>query len=399
MRRFFITAFLYCLTAPFVGLQAADIYVNGVPVADGQVYTQPFCVNEPIEFSVPTFVYGACTDSVVWDFGDGTSAISTYSETGDIAVEHIYTTQNWYTIRAHCFCSSTGTDEWNSFSIRAVDVQDTIVTLVRKECFSRVYYEEHKEECDELIAHGIDSIGEREHCYDTVHLYHLEYCLEPVECLHMTVTNNPEAQHICPGEDLDITFTLIEGSYDGARFVVPGLLDVEVNIPQWHFGVSQATVTLPVHSIVRAGQYKGELIVEDHYCNSASFPIDFTVNYPEDIFRFKFNNVLAVYNSGFGGNIGYTFTAYQWFLNTKAIEGATESIYHREEPFAVNDVVYVVLTDDQGMTLPSCPQTITEVPDFSPKTQAAPAQKLIINQRIVIRKGDNTYDIYGQRIE
>ena len=109
--------------------------------------------------------------------------------------------------------------------------------------------------------------------------------------------------------------------------------------------------------------------------------------------------MLAVYKPGYGGNIGYEFVAYQWYLNGRAISGATESVYCHPEPFQPNDEVYVILTEQNGLRLPSCTQVLTEIPDYEPTSNQAPAQKKLLHQRIVIQIGDATYDIYGQRVE
>ncbi len=394
MRRFCITALLCLLTAPYVSLKAADIYVNGTLMADGEVHTQPFCLNEqPIEFSVATYVYGACTDSIVWDFGDGTSAISTYTGTGEIKVTHTYTTQNWYTILAHSFCKAEDTDEWTTFSIRVVGAQDTIVTLLHPDCFTKEYYEAHQAECDALLASGRDSIGEHQ-CFEPVPMYHFEYCVENWDCIQLDVQQ--DVTTVCANEDLVVGYTKQAGIIEEATFIV-GDIVAPVSIPSDDIS---GTITLPTHLVERAGRYQGELRLSNNACEEPlSIAVPFTVLYPENIFRFKFNNVLAVYKPGYGGNIGYEFVAYQWYLNGRAISGATESVYCHPEPFQPNDEVYVILTEQNGLRLPSCTQVLTEIPDYEPTSNQAPAQKKLLHQRIVIQIGDATYDIYGQRVE
>ena len=110
--------------------------------------------------------------------------------------------------------------------------------------------------------------------------------------------------------------------------------------------------------------------------------------------------MLAVYKPGRGGNDGWTFTAYQWYRNGDAIPGATQSVYHVDSTFVEGDVYYVELTDDKGVTIPSCKQTIDEVPVFDASSPAAaPARKILVNRRMVIYKDDKMYDIYGQRVQ
>ena len=68
--------------------------------------------------------------------------------------------------------------------------------------------------------------------------------------------------------------------------------------------------------------------------------------------------------------------------------------------FTIGDVVFVALTDMNGVTIPSCPQTITNVPDYTkPEMNYAPAQKMLIDGKFVILKDNGTYDIYGQKVQ
>ena len=142
------------------------------------------------------------------------------------------------------------------------------------------------------------------------------------------------------------------------------------------------------------------MAVADEYCDSLFLPLDFDIYYPENIFKLKFNDVMAVYQKGHGGNTGYEFTAYQWYVNGSAVEGATESVYYHGKSFSVGDEVWVELTTPDGMTLRSCPKTIKEedLRDYTAKPTQATARKMILNDRIVIQKGERTFDIYGQRV-
>ena len=135
---------------------------------------------------------------------------------------------------------------------------------------------------------------------------------------------------------------------------------------------SNSSVSLPTQNM-KPGKYQAKITVQDIVCEQTlEFPLNMTVNYPKDIFKFKFNNVLAVYNKDYNG--GYEFVGYQWFYNGQPIEG--------------------------GLTMPSCPQDIKEdkIPDYS-DLHNAPATKHLINRQIVIRKGTESYNIYGQRVE
>ena len=181
---------------------------------------------------------------------------------------------------------------------------------------------------------------------------------------------------------------------------IPGQADQKFTIPD---GVAyEEEFVLPVGQITKPGVYAAQIIVKDKHCEQTlpPFPVDFTVNYPSDIFKYKFNNVLAVYNKGYGGNSGYEFTAYQWYRNGKEVDGATESVLYLGQgvTFDEGDEVFVMLTDNSGMTLPSCPQVIDNVPNYNGQSNQAPATKHLENRQIIIRQGDKTYNVYGQRV-
>jgi hypothetical protein len=162
-------------------------------------------------------------------------------------------------------------------------------------------------------------------------------------------------------------------------------------------------VTLPINEL-KPNHYTAKIQVEDMNSDNGCTPIaespllDITVRYPEDIFAYKFNNVLAVYKKGSEHNKDYEFVAYQWYRNDKAIEGATESIYHTEAPFIAGDSYYVLLTDKNGLVLPSCPQIIDNVPNYTPQAKTAPYKKLV-NNRIYIVVDEKMYDAYGKRVQ
>ena len=164
------------------------------------------------------------------------------------------------------------------------------------------------------------------------------------------------------------------------------------------------------------GVYNAELILFSAYkserCDSVIKKFAFTVNFSDTIFQYKFNNVLAIYSSAFNG--GYTFSNYEWHRIRKdevtgeevnEIVGGNSPVYRDTVPFHLYDVYYVRLTavDSLGteMTLNSCEQTIKNVPGVETPQPAeeAPAQKVIYHDRLVIRKGELMYDIYGQRIQ
>ena len=430
------------------------VNVNGETFVNGYRSEKNFCFGDVINFDAKVG-----TDEITrvdWYFGDGTTEAY-----GPAQIQHTYSSPGWYDVTAdlygHQVC--TNTDEIPlgqvSFSFLVYRPDTVVGTVQPTECISLDDYNARKEYWDEKILNGdIDTV--QEGCNDVVLNFityaaekeeilsdlsgqdlvyghngkpftssqdvidtipgdksptgcpiYRKYHVEVITCLAMDVTNDAAAQHVCPGSTIDITYKKIKGNIDGdAIFRVPGYPDQAIILDD---NITDGSFTLPVSDITKPGFYTGKLLVNDKYCYDdkdpqkhkvLEFPIDFTVYYPEDIFKFKFNNVLAVYKPGQGGNEGYEFTAYQWFRNGMPIEGATSSILYLGQgvTFESGDVVYVVLTDKDGMVLPSCAQIIEETKDFYPEPQNAPAYKQLIDRKIVIKKGEFIYNIYGQRV-
>ena len=389
MRKVFLSL-LSSLIVPFMALHAATtIEVNGNVISNGEEFQQPFCVDAPISFIAD----GDCIDSIKWVFGDGTSELS--SATPDFQVQHAYTTTNWYPIEAHIYnCGETTSEEY-TFSIRVIR-PDTVIADAQKVCFSIDEYNANKAQCDELIANGsIDT--EQANCWSTVYEYHTIYGVETVEQLdpltgmnsvegyngktyyadadvedttyneygcyhirryHVTVISCLEIEllypyeeapyHTCAGQDMEVMYTKHKGTIESARFTVAEVLDEAIPFDNT---LTTGKIELPIHKISKAGKYHGVFAIEDRYCDSIFLELDFDIYYPETIFKYKFNNVLAVYKRDYNG--GYEFKAYQWYLNGRAIEGATESVYYHEKPFSIGDEVYVELTEKAtGLKLP-----------------------------------------------
>ena len=429
---------------------------QGVKV-DGEIFTNgfrsddKFCLNTDLSFDAKVG-----TDeitSVDWNFGDGTTEYN-----GLPQVTHQYTSPGWYDVTANLFGHQVCTDESNvplgtvHFSFR-VARQDTAYREPEHRCISLdSMYNGRKltaEEIADMLANGgndttdgpcsdiiyitpvsygmdteeyLDTITGEDQAtgYNGVVYYastdvidtilppehskrctiYRKYHVKVITCLKMTVTNDPNKQHICPNGTLQIEYTKTKGDIKGAKFVIPNVIEEEVMID--NANTQMGTISLPTESISKPGIYKGQLIVEDEYCAAQKFDIDLTVYYPSDIFLYKFNNVMAVYKKGYGGNAGYDFKGYQWYLNYQPIEGATESVLYLGDSttFEIGDVVYVALTDMNDITIPSCAQTVYSVPDYTaPEQEKAPARKMLIDNKFVIRKGDSTYDIYGQKVK
>lgn len=429
------------------------VKVNGVTFTNGFRSEENFCFGDSIEFDAKVG-----TDDITrvdWYFGDGTTEYY-----GQAQTKHAYTSPGWYDVTADLYGHQVCTNEDEmflgqvSFSFLVYRPDTLMGTVQPTECVKLEDYKAQKEYWDEKILHGdMDTV--QENCYDDVVLNFVTYAAEKEEfldtlkgqdlvqgynglwydrstdvvdiipdpysgcniyrkyhvevitCLNLEVLNAPAMQTVCPGETFNVTYTKHKGNIDGdATFRVPGYPDQTIILDD---NVTNGSFTVPVGDITKPGYYSGELLVNDLYCpdrNPLKYTIDFTVYYPEDIFKFKFNNVLAMYKPGHGGNSGYEFSNYEWHLirgvqDTIMAAGPEASILYLGQgvTFESGDIVYVVLTDKDGMTLPSCSQVIEDVKDFNPEPQNAPASKHLIDRSIVIKKGEQSYNIYGQRIQ
>ncbi len=428
------------------------VNVDGETFTNGFKSDSRFCLDRPLQFDSKVG-----TDEITrvdWTFGDGTSEYNGMPQT-----EHTYTSPGWYDVTAKLFGHQVCTNESDvelgtvHFTFRVMP-PDTVYMKPEHRCISvDSIYDGRKLTAEEIakmianggndtthvdpddcasevhitpVSYGIDTeekldtitgedqaIGHNNKIYyastdviDTIPAtvnrcaIYRKYYVKVITCLAMTVTNDSAAQHVCPNNTLDIEYTKTKGDLGEARFVIPGVLDEEVNID--NYNTQMGKLSLPTQNL-KPGLYKGELKVEDQYCDDKTFPIDVAVYYPKDIFLYKFNNVLAVYKKGFGGNNEYNLADYtfQWYRNYLPIEGATESVLYLGDgvTFEIGDEVHVALIDKNGVRIPSCGQTITSVPDYNkPDQQQAPARKMIINNKIVIQREDQTYDIYGQKV-
>jgi len=428
------------------------VIVDGETFTDGYRSNTKFCIDAELNFDAKVG-----TDEISrvdWDFGDGTTEYYGLPQTS-----HPYTTPGWYDVTASLWGHQVCTTEDNvqlgtvHFTFRVVR-PDTIIQTPQHHCFdldgrldgigdpyteqqiadsialggtryeqadcsSDVYVipvsygRETIEELDTIVGYD-QAKGYNDSIYyastdviDTIEApenskkctIYRKYYVRVITCLDLKFHNDSAAQHICPTNSLTIDYEKIKGDIKSVRFVVPGYVDDTIVMS--NANTRTGSVMLPTEAITKPGIYKGQIIVEDLFCETKTHTIDIAVYYPEDIVKYKFNNVLAVYNSGYGGNDGYSFKAYQWYRNYQPIEGATSSVLYLGDgvTFEIGDQVYVELTNLSGLTLPSCPLTIYSVPDYEVHTDNAPARKTLQNNRFVIIKGDDVYDIYGQKVK
>ena len=419
------------------------VKVNGETFTNGYRSDKKYCFGDEILFDAN--VGTDAISRVDWNFGDGTSEYY-----GQSITSHSYTSPGWYDVTAalygHQVCTSESEQYLGSvsFSFRIVR-PDTVFGSVIPQCISLDEYKSDPAYWDEKIANPqIDTV--QENCYDTVKLNYIiynreteeyrdtivgrdiaygydgtpyyssqdvvevyknaagcdhfvRYYVKVITCLDITVNNNPATQHVCPGEDFSVSYTKTKGDIEGmATLKIPGTQDKEIYIS--NDNIADAWLTIPVSEMTKPGVYKAQLQIKDENCGDLlKFDIDFQIYYPQDIFSLKYNNVLAVYASGYGGNTYGNFTSFQWYHNGILIPGATSAVYHTDAPFKPGDTYYVELSDGVATPLPSCPLTIPQdVEDYN-VNKAPSAEKKLINRHMYIVIDNRMYDAYGLRVK
>lgn len=261
--------------------------------------------------------------------------------------------------------------------------------------------------------------------------------IQIVKCLNMQIENKPDQQFTCAGQNMEIPFSysrdgghlnaylykVIQDPTSPLGYRLIDKTQVTIEEKGESEGRKRGLISLPVNTW-RPGYYVGCIQMEDANCKiteggieqpaiEQSTALNLTIKYPENIIAFKFNNVLAVYQSGFGGNKGYDFVAYQWYRNNEKIDAlknpsAATSIYHSEEIFTSGDEYYVVLTESGKDPLASCSFTVPDnLDDYDVKKDTTTqeyhedntANKKMIDNRICVEIEGRIYDMYGQRVK
>lgn len=397
--------------------------INGETFTDNYISDTRFCMGTTMNFDANLGGKYSVT-RVDWDFGDG---ISEYNST--VQISHDYTVPGWYDVEAELYGQQVCTDDANQwlgklkFSFRIVRPDtvhvdslfcipedkslpaDEIETKDDGKCDTvyiiHKHYAKKSTRPYSMTVKVTDGYEMHGHWYtdpyqeDTFYVGQNAAGCDSFEICQLTlkmclVIDIPERNlHICPDDPFNLAYTLSKGEMGEMRFI-SGSTNVVLN-------PSNGYVGLPTQNM-KPGMYQAKITVQDLVCDTTlEFPLNMTVNYSREIFKFKFNNVLAVYNKDYNG--GYVFTEYQWYYNDEKIEGANTSVYHSETPLEPGEY-FVMLTDANGLTMPTCVKKIRpeDIPDYS-ELLKAPATKHLINRQIVIRKGEQSYNIYGQRVE
>ena len=424
-----------------------SIAFNDEPLDINGISQTHFCLGDTINMKLN--IGNNDYESVLWDFGDGITYSSRpgASNNEKKTAQHAYDTPGWYdlSVTAKYVNACTGAEYEENLGLSFCVVRADTIWHIKDTCVAEDYRGE--ETTMDTVDYACDSVVvtqnfvHRASSYrfsaspknDTIinGVYYDESPAEPItwtipggnyvgcdstiicdlkirKCLNLEISNDSAVQFACYGSTYDLPFSIHkDADYGEVFFTLEGQQAVVLDPDAIKMddevidGRKSGIITLPLNKL-QPGRYKATVEIEDINCeDKISSPVlDLAVRYPEDVFNFKFNNVLAVYKTGKEGNAGWDFRAYQWYRNGEAIQDATESIYHTEEIFTPGDFYYVELTDKNGVTLPSCVFIVPEdLDNYKPETTEPAAIKTFINRRLYIKKGDVLYDMYGQRVK
>jgi len=427
----------YAYSVGSAAVSLGSIVVKDHVFEDGGFFDKGFCVNDVLTFDASAG--STVIDKVEWNFGDG--KVETVREA---SVKHEYPVKGWYDVTAklyaHKDCPDTVYPPFNvnfSFYVKEpLTIQKKPTKLCMPEdydgpmdsigritydCDSIVItpyffgkessYQYNDTARDVAIINGEEYTSSQDVTWTTKNEWecdhHITCHLVVVKCLDMQINNNPELQHTCMGEVFALPVSLDKDGLAGDAYLVRwgDGQRTELSLAGMIVDGTRLVgdITLPIEEWP-AGKYSAQVMVRDSNCHYDAYSpeLNITVDYPKDVFARKFNNVLAVYAPGNGGNIGYDFRYFQWYRNGEAILGANSAVYYSETPFQVGESYYVELTDAQGLTLPSCKMIIDEkdIEDYTGGSSNAPkAEKRLVNQQLRIVIDDREYDMYGQRVE
>lgn len=426
----------YAYSAGSSAVALGVITVGDQVFVDGGFSDEAYCVNDELTFDASAGT--TIIDKVEWDFGDGTSTTITEANT-----THKYTTPGWFDVTAklyaHKDCPATTYPPFDvSFTFRVIrpdTIRHITDTCVGPDYQGRESYSiEKKYDCDSVVITQFyvlhKSYKDSIHTAQDIAYVHGETYTEDAEvewieknsvgcdsvttcqirirrCLNLEITNDAEAQQICAGARYDLPLSIAQGSSAGNVYLIVngkrtnlGYLDRFAELED-EGNRRVGTIELPIDKW-NPGRYQASIEIEDLNCgdkNPAQSPVlDFLVKYPaETVLTFKFNNILAVLNKANNG--GYDFRGFQWYRNGEAIPDEITAVYYTDAPFTPGDVYYVMLTDKNNVTLPSCEFIVPEdLPNYN-EPQQAPAKKVLVGRQMCIMKDGMVFDVYGQRIQ
>ena len=133
---------------------------------------------------------------------------------------------------------------------------------------------------------------------------------------------------------------------------------------------------------------------------SAPQTLSFSIDLDGYVYR-KGEDIIFVDNSGLHTANGLTFIAYQWYRDGVPIHTGTDQFFY--EYSSLDGIYQVEMTTADGTVYRSCLYDMRPTPDEPQGMEATPSplqtHKLLINGRIVLKIGEDTYTIFGQKIQ
>ena len=183
--------------------------------------------------------------------------------------------------------------------------------------------------------------------------------------INLQLIGNPVAMNeiiipeYCAGEDVICFDILTEGYIDYMHLMFSpegqnaGFQDtiLSSNIQELCINIRDVQVGKHAASL-KAFFHNEEILTQD---------LIFTILYPSSIFEQQWNDVIAILNDKYNG--GYYFTAFQWYKDGQMLPNETASFIH--QPLSFGAEYSVLLTDENGMQLMSCPIVAIDKADIS----------------------------------
>lgn len=166
------------------------------------------------------------------------------------------------------------------------------------------------------------------------------------------------------------------------------------DILQQPIGNANPIVTIPIPAGLQPNRYHAQLLLHNFLprCGDFVLDVELPLHFSSDLLFQRWDDVLSVKGPDYNG--GYTFVAYQWLKNGEPISGATKSYYYAEDKLDLTAEYQVDVQLPSGIWLTTC--------GFQPEAyeeQLPLPQKVIENQRVIIIRDGERYDVLGQKVK
>lgn len=153
-------------------------------------------------------------------------------------------------------------------------------------------------------------------------------------------------------------------------------------------------VRIPIPAGLQPNRYHAQLLLHNFLprCGDFVLDVELPLHFSSDLLFQRWDDVLSVKGPDYNG--GYTFLAYQWLKNGEPISGATKSYYYAEDKLDLTAEYQVDVQLPSGIWLTTC--------GFQPEAyeeQLPLPQKVIENQRVIIIRDGERYDVLGQKVK